>query len=47
MNTAQIREAHAILGNGLVSVQNQCPPAVRGSEPELRLSTELGLAFLP
>lgn len=47
VNTAQIREAHAILGYGLVSVQNQYSPAVRGSEPELRLSTELGLAFLP
>ncbi|MFH8487800.1 aldo/keto reductase [Streptomyces longisporoflavus] len=47
VNTAQIREAHTILGDGLVSVQNQYSPAVRGSEPELRLSTELGLAFLP
>ncbi|MFB7668304.1 aldo/keto reductase [Kitasatospora sp. NPDC056138] len=47
VTTAQIREAHAILGNGLVSVQNQYSPAVRDSEPELRLSTELGLAFLP
>ncbi|MCP2342560.1 aldo/keto reductase [Actinomadura rupiterrae] len=45
--TAQIREAHAILGDGLVSVQNRYSPAVRDSEPELRLSTELGLAFLP
>ncbi|MEV0116846.1 aldo/keto reductase [Streptomyces sp. NPDC050844] len=47
VNTAQIREAHTILGDGLVSVQNQYSVAVRGSEPELRLSTELGLAFLP
>ncbi|MER5212893.1 aldo/keto reductase [Streptomyces sp. NPDC002838] len=47
VNTAQIREAHAILGDGLVSVQNQYSPAVRSSEPELRLSAELGLAFLP
>ncbi|EPH46734.1 aldo/keto reductase [Streptomyces aurantiacus] len=47
VDTARIREAHAILGDGLVSVQNQYSPAVRGSEPELRLSTELGLAFLP
>ncbi|MFE4588324.1 aldo/keto reductase [Streptomyces laurentii] len=47
VTTAQIREAHAILGAGLVSVQNQYSPAVRESEPELRLSTELGLAFLP
>ncbi|MFC8125586.1 aldo/keto reductase [Streptomyces sp. NPDC057302] len=47
VNAAQIREAHAILGDRLVSVQNQYSPAVRGSEPELRLSAELGLAFLP
>ncbi|MFF4771580.1 aldo/keto reductase [Microtetraspora fusca] len=46
VTTVQIREAHAILGDGLVSVQNQYSPAVRDSEPELRLSTELGLAFL-
>ncbi|MFG2651346.1 aldo/keto reductase [Streptomyces sp. NPDC048436] len=47
VTTAQIREAHAVLGDGLVSVQNQYSPAVRDSEPELRLSTQLGLAFLP
>ncbi|MFF8996095.1 aldo/keto reductase [Streptomyces sp. NPDC014983] len=47
VTTSQIREAHAILGGGLVSVQNQYSPAARGSEPELQLSTELGLAFLP
>ncbi|WP_367038526.1 aldo/keto reductase [Streptomyces sp. Je 1-332] len=47
VTTHQIREAHAILGAGLVSVQNQYSPAVRESEPELRLSTQLGLAFLP
>ncbi|MFD9903362.1 aldo/keto reductase [Streptomyces sp. NPDC059063] len=47
VDTAQIREAHAILGDGLVSVQNQYSAAVRASEPELRLSTDLGLAFLP
>ncbi|QKW09948.1 aldo/keto reductase [Streptomyces sp. NA04227] len=47
VTTAQIREAHAILGDGLVSVQNRYSPAVRDSEAELRLSTELGLAFLP
>lgn len=47
VTTGQIREAHAILGDGLVSVQNQYSPAVRGGEPELRLSTEMGLAFLP
>ncbi|MEV0443280.1 aldo/keto reductase [Streptomyces spectabilis] len=43
----QIREAHAILGAGLVSVQNQYSPAVRDSEEALRLATDLGLAFLP
>ncbi|MGW6023412.1 aldo/keto reductase [Streptomyces sp. NPDC055099] len=47
VTTEHIREAHAILGEDLVSVQNQYSPAVRDSEPELRLSTELGLAFLP
>ncbi|MER5377028.1 aldo/keto reductase [Streptomyces sp. NPDC002553] len=47
VTTAQIREAHQILGDGLVSVQNQYSPAVRDSEPELRLSERLGLAFLP
>ncbi|WP_128374429.1 aldo/keto reductase [Streptomyces cavernae] len=47
VTTDQIREAHAILGDGLVSVQNQYSPAVRDFESELRLSTELGLAFLP
>ncbi|MCX5250204.1 aldo/keto reductase [Streptomyces sp. NBC_00201] len=47
VTTVQIREAHAILGDGLVSVQNRYSPAVRDSEPELRLSTQLGLAFLP
>ncbi|GAA3495839.1 aldo/keto reductase [Streptomyces prasinosporus] len=47
VTTAQIRQAHAILGDGLVSVQNQYSPALRTGEPELRLSTRLGLAFLP
>ncbi|MEV4743564.1 aldo/keto reductase [Streptomyces sp. NPDC049555] len=47
VTTAQIHQAHAILGDGLVCVQNQYSPAVRDSEPELQLSTELGLAFLP
>ncbi|KUL43840.1 aldo/keto reductase [Streptomyces sp. NRRL F-4489] len=47
VTTAQIRQAHAILGDGLVSVQNQYSPAVRDSEPRPQLSTELGLAFLP
>lgn len=47
VTTAQIRQAHQILGDGLVSVQNQYSPAVRDYEPELRLSEQLGLAFLP
>ncbi|MEV7169369.1 aldo/keto reductase [Streptomyces sp. NPDC093224] len=47
VTVAQIREARAILGTGLASVQNRYSPAVRDSEPELRLSAALGLAFLP
>lgn len=47
VTTGQISQAHQILGNGLVSVQNRYSPAVRDSEPELRLSAELGLVFLP
>ncbi|GHC77499.1 oxidoreductase [Streptomyces flavofungini] len=47
VTVGQISQAHQILGDGLVSVQNQYSPAVRESEPELRLSAELGLAFLP
>ena len=45
--TDQIRRAHAILGDRLVSVQNQYSPAVRDSDAELLLCAELGLAFLP
>ncbi|MFE5885245.1 aldo/keto reductase [Streptomyces hydrogenans] len=47
VTTDQILQAHQILGDGLVSVQNRYSPAVRDSEPELRLSERLGLAFLP
>ncbi|MEU1375370.1 aldo/keto reductase [Streptomyces triculaminicus] len=47
VTTGQIHEAHAILGDALVSVQNRYSPAVRDTEPELELSTRLGLAFLP
>ena len=43
----QIRTARGILGDGLVSVQNQLSPAFRSSLPELGLCEELGLAFLP
>ncbi|OAR24858.1 aldo/keto reductase [Streptomyces sp. ERV7] len=43
----QIRLARDILGERLVSVQNRYSAAVRDAEPELRLTAELGLAFLP
>ena len=43
----QIRVARDIIGDGLVSVQNQLSPAFRSSLPELDLCTELDLAFLP
>ena len=43
----QIEQARQILGDLLVSVQNQYSPAFRGSEAELRLCDRLGLAFLP
>ena len=44
---AQIRQAHALLGDALVSVQNQYSPAFRSSAPEIDVCEELGLAFLP
>ena len=43
----QIRAAHAVLGDSLVSVQNQFSPAFRSSKPEIDVCDELGLAFLP
>ncbi len=43
----QIRQAHDVLGDALVSVQNQFSPAFRSSRPEIDVCTELGLAFLP
>ena len=46
-NPAQIRAAHAVLGDALVSVQNQFSPAFRSSRPEIDVCEELGLAFLP
>ena len=46
-NPEQIRLAQEVLGGRLVSVQNQYSPAYRSSEPELRLCTEMGIAFLP
>lgn len=46
-DSSQIRAAHAVLGDALVSVQNQFSPAFRSSRPEIHLCEELGLAFLP
>jgi aryl-alcohol dehydrogenase-like predicted oxidoreductase len=46
-DAGQIRQAVDILGDALVSVQNQYAPNFRSSEDELRLCAELGLAFLP
>ena len=43
----QIRLAHDVLGDALVSVQNQFSPAFRSSRPEIDVCAELGLAFLP
>ena len=43
----QIRLAADILGDALVSVQNQFSPKFRSSEPEIAVCDELGLAFLP
>lgn len=43
----QIKVAHDILGDALVSVQNQFAPDFRSSEPEITACDELGLAFLP
>ncbi len=38
---------HDVLGDALVSVQNQFSPAFRSSRPEIDVCEELGLAFLP
>ncbi len=46
-NPEQIRLAHDILGERLVSVQNEYSPRFRSSEPEIDVCAELGLAFLP
>lgn len=43
----QVRLAHAILGDGLVAVQNEHSPKFRDSRSELELCAELGIAFLP
>jgi aryl-alcohol dehydrogenase-like predicted oxidoreductase len=46
-NPAEIELAVALLGERLVSVQNQFGPGFLSSEPELELCAEKGLAFLP
>ncbi len=43
----QIRLAQKLLGDSLVSVQNQFSAAFRSSRPEIDVCEELGLAFLP
>lgn len=43
----QIRAAHKVLGDRLVSVQNQFSPRFRSSRSEIDVCEELGLAFLP
>ena len=43
----QIRDAHAVLGDALASVQNQFSPKFRSSRPEIDVCDELGIAFLP
>lgn len=47
VDPAQIRRAHGVLGDALVSVQNQFSPKFRSSRPEIGVCEELGLAFLP
>ncbi|MBD8870535.1 aldo/keto reductase [Nocardioides donggukensis] len=44
---AQIREARSVLGDALVSVQNEYSPRFRSSEEEIDLCEQLDLAFLP
>jgi aryl-alcohol dehydrogenase-like predicted oxidoreductase len=46
-NEDQIRTAHKVLGDQLVSVQNQFSPRFRSSHREIEVCEELGLAFLP
>ena len=46
-DTGQICAARAILGDALVSVQNELSPRFRSGEGGLRLCAEEGLAFLP
>ena len=46
-DVAQIDEARQILGDALVSVQNQFSPGWRSSWDELRHCASIGLAWLP
>ena len=46
-NPEQIRLGKEVLGDALVSVQNQFSPAFRSSRTEIDVCEELGLAFLP
>ena len=46
-NPEQINIAHEILGDALVSVQNEFSPDFRTSEPELELCANKAIAFLP
>jgi aryl-alcohol dehydrogenase-like predicted oxidoreductase len=46
-NVDQIRLARDILGDALVSVQNEYSPRFRSSADELSMCDEMGLAFLP
>jgi aryl-alcohol dehydrogenase-like predicted oxidoreductase len=46
-NPEQIRLGKSVLGDALVSVQNQFSPAFRSSRPEIDVCEELGLTFLP
>jgi aryl-alcohol dehydrogenase-like predicted oxidoreductase len=47
VDNEQILQAREILGDSLVSVQNEYSPAVRASARQLRLCAELEIAFLP
>ncbi|MDR2379346.1 MAG: aldo/keto reductase [Bifidobacteriaceae bacterium] len=47
VNPEQLRIAREILGDALVVVQNHFSPAYRASDEVLRLSGDLGLAFIP
>ena len=46
-NPEQIRLGKEVLGDALVSVQNQFSPSFRSSRPEIDVCEELGLTFLP